>query len=305
MFVRGNGRWVHLHGTVAGNGACGSAAASWSLHLFFVQKMNERKKMEDKFIGEGTHGRVILHRVGDTWIATKRIRRTEADRSMSVTALREIDALKTLRGHPHIVNLTEVRISDEHLFISMEYSPCTLRSLMGRSRLTQDSARGYMSDLCKGLAHCHQNDWMHRDIKPENLLVDPKNVVRITDFGLSRRSQMTTDVSPVAYTPQMVTLWYRSSEVLQNKPYSFGIDVWSAGCVLFEMLSGDPLFRADSELGMLKAISAVVDDENAWLTRVSSLDGQHAKLVRDCIARDPIRISAQKILQKRAEYGLG
>ena len=59
---------------------------------------------------------------------------------------------------------------------------------------------------------------------------------------------------PRAYTPGMVTLWYRSREVLRAEVYSTDIDMWSVGCIVAEMLTGRVLFRADSEIGMLKAI---------------------------------------------------
>lgn len=88
---------------------------------------------------------------------------------------------------------------------------------------------------------------MHRDLKPSNLLIDKTGThLKIADFGLAR----TFNLPLKSYTHEVVTLWYRAPEILLGqKVYSTAVDVWSVGCILFEMFSNKVLFKGDSEIG--------------------------------------------------------
>jgi cyclin-dependent kinase len=95
---------------------------------------------------------------------------------------------------------------------------------------------------------------MHRDLKPQNILVDASHSnVKVADFGLAR-----SFLPPFkAYTDKVVTLWYRAPELLLGvNSYSTGIDMWSVGCIFAEMLTREPLFRAESEIGLLHKVRA-------------------------------------------------
>jgi serine/threonine protein kinase len=73
---------------------------------------------------------------------------------------------------------------------------------------------------------------MHRDIKPENILIDSQNILKLADFGLSR----TISFNNTVLTQPVVTLWYRAPELLLGcDQYSFSIDMWSVGCIFFEL----------------------------------------------------------------------
>jgi len=96
---------------------------------------------------------------------------------------------------------------------------------------------------------------MHRDLKPQNILVDSSHTnVKVADFGLAR-----SFLPPFkAYTDKVVTLWYRAPELLLGvSSYSTGIDMWSMGCIFAEMLTREPLFRAESEIGLLHKVCGV------------------------------------------------
>lgn len=105
---------------------------------------------------------------------------------------------------------------------------------------------------------------MHRDLKPQNLLIDLKSqTIKLADFGLGRVYSL-----PVAkYTHEVVTLWYRAPEILLGaKQYSTGVDIWSVGCILAEMVSGRPIFCGECELEQLLEIFRVLGtpNEESW-----------------------------------------
>lgn len=108
-----------------------------------------------------------------------------------------------------------------------------------------------MHQLLSGLEHCHNRGVLHRDIKGSNLLLDNAGLLKIADFGLAsffdpnRKQPMTSRV---------VTLWYRPPELLLGATdYGVGVDLWSAGCILAELLAGKPIMPARTEVIPLHA----------------------------------------------------
>lgn len=97
---------------------------------------------------------------------------------------------------------------------------------------------------------------MHRDLKPSNLLVDQKGQhIKLADFGLAR----TFGLPLKSYTHEVVTLWYRAPEILLGqKVYSTAVDMWSIGCIFFEMAHKRPLFYGDSEIGQIFKIFKIL-----------------------------------------------
>ena len=120
--------------------------------------------------------------------------------------------------------------------------------------------------------HCHSHRVLHRDLKPQNLLVDQTtNVLKLADFGLARAF----GIPLRAYTHEVVTLWYRSPEILLGaRHYSTPVDVWSIGCIFAEMINHAPLFPGDSEIDELFRIFRVLGtpDDGAWQGWSSSPD---------------------------------
>ena len=125
--------------------------------------------------------------------------------------------------------------------------------------LSEKLVKSYLYQLLDGIKFCHQRRILHRDLKPQNskkthlfiqicvvlVLIDQHGNLKIADFGLSRAF----GIPMRTYTHEVVTLWYRSPEILLgNKHYSTAVDMWSIGCIFAEMFNLTPLFPGDSEI---------------------------------------------------------
>lgn len=107
----------------------------------------------------------------------------------------------------------------------------------------------YMHQLLSGLEHCHNRCVLHRDIKGSNLLIGNDGVLKIADFGLASFFDP-NHKQPM--TSRVVTLWYRPPELLLGATdYGVGVDLWSAGCILAELLAGKPIMPGRTEVTLL------------------------------------------------------
>jgi len=209
-------------------------------------------------LGQGAYGKVYKARDTQSgqFIAMKKTLHNFEREGVPTTVLREICLLREL-AHPNIVNLKDIVVTERRLYLIFEFVESDLRKFLQRHEgsLSAMQVKRIMYQMLEGICFCHSRRIMHRDLKPENILISEDQTVKIADFGLARAFQI--PMRP--YTNEVQTLWYRAPELLlRAAEYSVGIDMWSAGCILADLLRKGPLFRANTEEGQLVEIMKVM-----------------------------------------------
>lgn len=164
--------------------------------------------------------------------------------------------------HEHVITLEEVLYDQPtgRLALVFELMDANLYELIRGRRhyLNPNLIKSYMWQLMKSLDHMHKKGIFHRDIKPENILIEgPSEVgrgLKLADFGSCRGIY-----SKQPYTEYISTRWYRAPECLLTDGY-YGpeMDLWGAGCVMFEITSLYPLFPGSNELDQVSRIHKVL-----------------------------------------------
>jgi len=138
-------------------------------------------------------------------------------------------------------------------YLILEYVPNDLQGFLRyrKRTLTLPEVKCLSWQLTNGLQHCHAQGVIHRDLKPSNLLLSAQGDLKLCDFGLSREFPSRNGL----YSTNVITLWYRPPEVLLLAPnYDESVDVWSAGCIIGELLTGCPLFPESSDIAVFRTI---------------------------------------------------
>ncbi|KAM4536999.1 uncharacterized protein PAE49_021404 [Odontesthes bonariensis] len=204
-------------------------------------------------VGEGSYGTVLKcrHRDSGRLVAIKKFMDSDEDKTVKKIALREIKLLRQLR-HDNLVNLLEVWKRRRRWYLVFEFVDRTLLDDLEQnpSGLDLTTSRQYLYQILRATDFCHQQNVIHRDIKPENILISQGGVVKLCDFGFARTMALPSEGS--VYTDYVATRWYRAPELLVGDiKYGKPVDVWAVGCLLMEMLTGQPLFPGDSDLDQI------------------------------------------------------
>lgn len=208
--------------------------------------------------GEGTFSEVLkaVHIHTKKYVAIKRMKQ-KFQSVQQVNNLREVQALRRLNPHSHIIGLREI-IFDRRvgsLSLVCELSDMNLYELIRtRSRpMPELKVQHFIYQLFNAIDHTHRAGIYHRDIKPENILIT-KDTLKVADFGSCR-----SVYSKQPLTEYISTRWYRPPECLLTEGrYGYKMDLWAAGCVMYELATLKPLFPGSNELDQLHRIHAIL-----------------------------------------------
>ncbi len=154
--------------------------------------------------------------------------------------------------HQNICTVYEVDESEAQTFIAMAYiEGQTLKGKIAKSPLAAKEAVNIATQAAEGLREAHQKGIIHRDIKPANIMLTKKGQAKIMDFGLARL-EWGVDLTKTATI--MGTVAYMSPEQARGEKVDLCTDIWSLGCVIFEMLSGQSPFKGDYDQAVLYSI---------------------------------------------------
>ncbi|KAF3241464.1 hypothetical protein TWF192_009201 [Orbilia oligospora] len=238
-------------------------------------------------LGRGASGsvyRAINYTTGET-VAIKQIRLSDLPHSELGAIMREIDLLKNL-NHPHIVQYHGFVKSVDSLYIILEFCENgSLHSICKNfGKFPEHLVGRYTGQVLDGLFYLHEQGVIHRDIKGANILTTKEGHIKLADFGVATRANDATVVG---------TPYWMAPEVIELVGATTASDIWSVGCTVIELLTGDPPYY---DLSPMQALFRIVSDDHPSLPEGAS------PAVRDflmqCFQKDPnLRVSARKLLR--------
>ncbi|EFP84785.1 AGC protein kinase [Puccinia graminis f. sp. tritici CRL 75-36-700-3] len=236
-------------------------------------------------VGQGGYGEVYLarHKLSKEVVALKKMKKKTLLKMDEVRhVLTERDILTATSKSDWLVKLLYAFQDPDYIYLAMEFVPGgDVRTLLNNSGvLKEEHAKFYATEMFVAVDSLHRLGYIHRDLKPENFLIDRSGHIKLTDFGLAAGSINPGKIQSLKHrldeakdenlqlwrsTVEMKTIYktlrlqepryadsivgspdYMAIEVLRGQSYSFSVDYWSLGCILFEFLSGYAPFAGSS-----------------------------------------------------------
>jgi len=199
-----------------------------------------------RVLGKGSFAKVVLvKKKGSGELhAMKVIRKEAIVKSHQIKgALVERTILQEMQ-HPFIVKLQYAFQTQNKLYLVLDFlAGGELFFHLRKERFfPEEIARFYAAEITLAIGHLHRLSVIYRDLKPENVLLDSEGHCRLTDFGLAKAAQNEQDMA----TTFCGTIEYMAPEILLREAYGPAVDWWSLGCLIYEMLTGQPPFHSRS-----------------------------------------------------------
>jgi serine/threonine-protein kinase len=247
--------------------------------------LSGRYRLESK-LGSGGMSTVYLARdeTLERWVAVKVLHREISDQPDQLERFRREARAVAQLSHPNIVAVIDAGEDGGYPYIVFEYVPGeTLKARIDSvGRLPLDEAAAYAIEIGRGLAAAHAQKLIHRDVKPQNVLIDGEGRAKVTDFGIARslESDGLTKTGRVLGTTD-----YVSPEQAMGQDVDPRSDIYSLGVLLYEMLTGEPPFKAETVVGVaMKHVNEPMPDAQAARPDASAA---LARVVENATSKDP------------------
>ena len=249
-------------------------------------------------VGKGSFGCCwLVHSESGERCILKQIDVSKMPEKQKMEAANEVKVLSRLR-HPFIINYRESFVDAGLLCIIMDFAE---RGDLYRAITAQKQAKSLFSErlvvrwfaqIALALKHIHDRHILHRDLKTQNIFLagSGEGMVKVGDFGIARVLRHTQDCARTA----IGTPFYLSPEICQERPYSYKSDVWSMGCVLYELATLRHAFDAESMRGLVLKILRGVPPQVPCV-----FSPELRSLISEMLTKDPqCRPSVNELLQR-------
>ncbi|CAD8109993.1 unnamed protein product [Paramecium primaurelia] len=212
--------------------------------------------------------------------------------------LQEVEILRNL-DHPNIIKLYETFEDVRNIYLVMEL--CTggelFDQIVTHGQLSEKDAQQVFIQIMRAISYCHSKGIAHRDLKPENFIYyddKPGSLLKVIDFGLSRVFRQSGQQEKQMMKSRTGSVYYISPEVLDGQ-YDELCDVWSAGVILYILLTGIPPFNGNSDGEIVKQIKA--GKFNLNLSELQVVSESAKDLIQKMICKHSQRLNSQQVLQ--------
>ncbi|CAH1758704.1 14916_t:CDS:10 [Entrophospora sp. SA101] len=239
-----------------------------------------------RIIGKGTIGKVILSKEkkrNERLVAIKIIKKETRCIKRQIVNIRSerniFVQLSNNTSNPFLVKLHESFQDSNNLYLVLDYCPGgdIATRLAKFKRFDQSTSKFYLTEIITGIEELHQFKILYRDLKPENILIGADGHILLTDFSLSKQLNNTSSrANTFCGTPE-----YLAPEIIRGEGYSFPVDWWSLGVLLYEFLTGNTPYQGENSNEIYKNVLEKDVKYPIWM------DYETKSLLSELLKKDP------------------
>jgi serine/threonine-protein kinase len=250
-----------------------------------MRKLGKYEILEEEPIGRGKFAQVYKARdtESDKIVALKVLRLQSVDEFVSVQRFQQEARNARKLEHDHIVRVYKVDEDQGQHYIAMELAqgPTLAELIREQGPMSWEDALEILEQIASALDYAHDHKLVHRDIKPSNVLLDSEKGVLLSDFGLSKAIEKSGD-SLTATGSVLGTVNYIAPEIWNGERAEPASDVYALGCVLYEMVTGQVLFDADSPLNVMRLHESGPKPDD-----IAKVEKRYRKAFRKALEKSP------------------